>query len=101
MHARTDTHTQGKTTTVVGGCWYVASHVPFSKSKNSVLFHSRKGLGVGDLVFFDSPLYSVFCSLFTFLKQISRIKYGSHMLLLTIGIHHSTGPTTTHTDRQR
>ncbi|KAF3843281.1 hypothetical protein F7725_002130 [Dissostichus mawsoni] len=33
-------------------------------------------------------------------RKISRIKYGSHMLLLTIGIHHGTGPTATQTDGQ-
>lgn len=55
------------------------------------------------LVFFLPPLFSAFfCSLsFLFWRQISRIKYGSHMLLLTIGIHRSTGPTATQTDGQR
>lgn len=55
------------------------------------------------LVFFHSPLFSAFLFLFFFLfwRQISRIKYGSHMLLLTIGIHHGIGPTATQTDGQR
>lgn len=55
------------------------------------------------LVFFLPPLFSAFLFPFFFLfcRQISRIKYGSHMLLLTIGIHHGTGPTATQTDGQR
>ena len=53
-------------------------------------------------VFPPSSLFCFFCSLsFLFWRQISRIKYGSHMLLLTIGIHHGTGPTATQTDGQR
>lgn len=51
------------------------------------------------------PPSSIFCFfvpfLFLFWRQISRIKYGSHMLLLTIGIHRSTGPTATQTDGQK
>lgn len=52
---------------------------------------------------FSSLLYFLlFCSLsFLFWRQISRIKYGSHMLLLTIGIHRSAGPTATQTDGQK
>lgn len=50
------------------------------------------------------PPSSLFCFfvpfLFLFWRQISRIKYGSHMLLLTIGIHHGIGPTATQTDGQ-
>lgn len=46
------------------------------------------------------PLFSAFfCSLcFLFWRKISRIKYGSHMLLLTIGIHHGTRPAATQTE---
>lgn len=55
------------------------------------------------LVFFLPPLFSAFLFPFFFLfwRQISRIKYGSHMLLLTIGIHRGTGPTATQTDGQK
>lgn len=54
-------------------------------------------------VFPPSSLFCFFFCSFSFLfwRQISRIKYGSHMLLLTIGIHHGTGPTATQTDGQR
>lgn len=49
------------------------------------------------------PLFSAFFffPFFLFWRKISRIKYGSHMLLLTIGIHHGTRPTATQTDRQK
>lgn len=56
------------------------------------------------LMFFHPPLFSaVFVPFlfFLFWRQISRIKYGSHMLLLTIGIHHCTGPNATQTDGQK
>ena len=51
------------------------------------------------------PASSLFCFLFPFFflfwRQISGIKYGSHMLLLTIGIQHSVGPTATQTGGRR
>lgn len=53
---------------------------------------------------FSTLLYFLpflFPSFFLFWRQISRIKYGSHMLLLTIGIHHCTGPNATQTDGQK
>lgn len=55
------------------------------------------------LMFLHPPLLLLllfFCSLsfFLFWKKISRIKYGSHMLLLTSGIHHFFGLVATQTD---
>lgn len=104
---------------------------PFNKSENFASFRSkiwqRKGSRGRARILFTSfssfglsrsapqkeretfsrvfPPSSIFCFfvpfLFLFWRQISRIKYGSHMLLLTIGIHRSTGPTATQTDRQK
>lgn len=52
------------------------------------------------LLFFH-PSLVLFLFFFLFWSQISRIKYGPHMLLLTIGIHHDTWPNATQTGGHR
>lgn len=123
------TNTQGNSSG--GRLHLMSLTTPFNKSENFASFRSkiwqRKGLRGRARILFTSfssfglgrsapqkeretfprvfPPSSIFCFfvpfLFLFWRQISRIKYGSHMLLLTIGIHRSTGPTATQTDGQK
>lgn len=123
------TNTQGNSSG--GRLHLMSLTTPFNKSENFASFRSkiwqRKGSRGRARILFTSfssfglsrstpqkeretfsrvfPPSSIFCFfvpfLFLFWRQISRIKYGSHMLLLTIGIHRSTGPTATQTDGQK